>query len=186
MPIQAERSRASAKTAAGQDKTRSGRATLVTTFYADPEPARRAELVECLRRNAANEHIVEIHVFLEDGVAPELEHEKLRLVEHWRRVTYRDLFDFANEQLPRRRVAIANADIYFDETLGRLEGYDLAGRLLCLSRWNVTPEGIAYLFEHPASQDAWIFETPLRTFPCEFHLGVPGCDNRLAWRRTQL
>jgi len=32
------------------------------------------------------------------------------------------------------------------------------------------------------SQDAWVFEAPLRDFPCDFPLGVPGCDKFLAFQ----
>ena len=154
---------------------------LLTAYYPDPDAARRAEFVDCLARNASNEPINEIHVFLEDGTPPDIDDEKIRLVEHGRRATYADLFAYANAQLSGRRVAIANADIYFDGGLARLDAVDLPDTLLCVSRWDVEQDGSAHLFEHGESQDAWVFDTPIRQFPCDFRLGVPGCDNRLAW-----
>lgn len=166
---------------------------LLTGFYEDADPRRRGELLECLKRNVENERLDEVHVFAEGSLEasslrqayPLLADEKVRLVEHGRRVTYHDLFAYANRQLPGRRVVIANADIFFDQTLARLDGQNLADRLLCLSRWDVLPDGSVRFFEHPASQDAWVFQTPLREFPCAFHLGLPGCDNRLAWEAAQ-
>jgi hypothetical protein len=166
---------------------------LLTGFYEDADPARRGELLDCLRRNVENEHLDEIHLFAEGTlqvdrllkVYPLLADAKIRLIPKGRRVTYRDLFAHANNQPPGRRVIIANADIFFDETLGRLDGYDLSGKLLCLSRWDVWPDGSAHFFEHPASQDAWVFQTPVRDFFCDFNLGLPGCDNRLAWEAAQ-
>jgi hypothetical protein len=92
---------------------------LLTAYYADPDPARRDEFVDCLARNAANELIDVVHVLLEDGARPELADTKLHLVELGRRATYGDLFAYANAHLPGRRVAIANADIYFDASLAR-------------------------------------------------------------------
>lgn len=162
---------------------------LLTGFYVDADPGRTAELVEALRRNAANDRIEEIHVFCEErgdtgvlaGAYPPLASSKVRLVPHGRRVAYRDLFAHARARLPGRQVAIANADVWFDATLARLDGADLDRRLLCLSRWEPEPDGGARLFEHPFSQDAWIFRAPLPDFPCDFPLGVPACDNRLAW-----
>jgi hypothetical protein len=77
-------------------------------------------------------------------------------------------------------VIIANADIYFDHTLARLDGYDLRGRLLCLSRWDLQPDRSWRLFDYESSQDAWIFQTPVPDFNCNFYLGLLGCDNRLA------
>src|SRR5215471_10540054 len=139
---------------------------LLVGFYRDPNPARRSELRECLSRNTADPRLEEIHVFVEEAIAPgallaahpELDHPKLRLVHQGRRLTYRDAFDHANRALAGRRVALANADIYFDDSLGALDGYDLGGRLLCLSRWDVLTDGSLRFFEHPMSQDVWIFE----------------------------
>jgi hypothetical protein len=158
---------------------------LLLALYHDAAPARMGELVEVLRRNVANEHLAEVHVFLEDRLdaraIPELAHAKVRLVAHGRRVTYRDLLGYANRALAGRRVIVANNDIYFDATLARLDGYDLAGKMLCLSRWDVLPDGGIRIFDWSSSQDAWIFQPPLPDFPCDWHLGLPGCENRLAY-----
>jgi FkbM family methyltransferase len=162
---------------------------LLTGFYEDADPRRHGEFLECVRRNAANGRFDELHLFVEQpggierlrAAYPPLAGPKVRLIAHGRRVTYADLFAYASRHLAGRRVIVANADIYFDDTLAQLDGYDLAGRLLCLSRWDVQPDSSAKFFEQPASQDAWIFQAPLPAFPCDFHLGLPGCDNRLAW-----
>jgi hypothetical protein len=166
------------------------RMILLIGFYEDPAPPRMREFLTCLERNLANALIREVHAFVEEpGDSARfaaryavLRHPKLRLVEHGRRATYRDLFDHANRSLAAgQRGIIANADIYFDHTLARFDDVDLAGRLACLSRWDVLEDGSARLFEHPSSQDAWIFQAPVPPIACRFHLGVLGCDNRLAW-----
>jgi hypothetical protein len=155
---------------------------LLTGLYEDPDPNRRNELFECLKRNIENTCLEEIHLFAEDSVHfDRIQSPKIHVIAHGRRVTYHDLFSYANNRLPGRRVIIANADIFFDDSLTRLTPYDLSGRLLCLSRWDVQTDGSSSFFRQPASQDAWIFDTPIREFTCDFHLGVPGCDNRLAW-----
>src|SRR6201988_4751937 len=161
---------------------------LMLGSYNDPDPARHAELRECLRRNAENELIEEIYLFNEEASEPAdlesdplLTPDKIRLIPHGRRLTYRDFFDYSNRHLAGRRVIIANADIFFDHTLEYLQGHNLSGKLLCLSRWDVQPDGSINFFEHAASQDAWIFTAPIRQFRSEFQLGVPACDNRLAW-----
>jgi hypothetical protein len=165
---------------------------LLTSLYHEADANRRGELLDCLRRNLAAAELDEIHVFLEDGaIAAELKSHaefncaKIRLVQQQQRVTYRKLFDYANSYLTGQRVIVANADIFFDETLALLDGHDLAGELLCLSRWDVQADGSATLFEHPGSQDAWIFRAPIRPFACDFYLGLLGCDNRLAWEAQQ-
>jgi hypothetical protein len=167
---------------------------LLTGLYLDADAHRRAEFLECIRLNAKNCFIDQVVVFLECETDPklllssypELASTKVILISHRRRLTYKDLFSYANSQLTGRRVMIANADIYFDETLGRLDGYELAGKLLCLSRWDVQANGCSRFFDYPSSQDAWIFVTPLREFPCAFYLGVLGCDNRLAWEAARV
>jgi hypothetical protein len=180
MTYGASRSRATARRSA---------AVLLTSFYEDPDPGRHGEFLESLRRNLANELLVAVHVFLEDLLDPDrlrttysqFGDAKVCLVSHGRRATYEALFAYANRRLAGRRVIIANADIYFDRTLALLDGWELQDELLCLSRWDVRPDGSAALFEHTESQDAWIFDAPIREFTCDFHLGVLACDNRLAW-----
>jgi hypothetical protein len=166
---------------------------LLTVFYEDPDDRRRAEFLYCLRRNVANDLLAEIHLFVEEPrdlgrllmAYPLFADGKIHLIRHAQRATYRDLFIYANRCLAGRRVIIANADIYFDRSLTRLRGYDLSDELLCLSRWDVQADGSVSLFDHAESQDAWIFDAPIRTFSCDFHLGLPGCDNRLAWEAAR-
>lgn len=162
---------------------------LLTSFYRDPDGARHGELIECLCRNAANNAIDEIHLFVEEAVEPAqlraafplFANGKVRLIPHGRRVAFRALFAHANAQCAGCCAIIANADIYFDVSLRRLQDIDLSGQLLCLSRWDVQPDGTASLLDFAASQDAWIFQVPVRDFWCDFPLGIPGCENRLAW-----
>jgi len=163
--------------------------TLLVGLYIDASAERLREFLTCIERNAANRRIDAVHVFIEDAIDPaglitqypELASPNVRLVLHGRRVTYRDLFDYANRELPGRRVIIANTDIFFDETLSRLDDYSLIGRLLCLSRWDLQNDGSWRLYDFESSQDAWIFQAPVPDFACDFHLGLLGCDNRLAW-----
>lgn len=162
---------------------------LLVGLYVDASVARTEEFIECVRRNTSNEHIESITVFLEDSVSsadaqarfPALAHRKVRLVAHGQRLTYAQLFEYANRHFPGVGVIISNADIFFDETLALLEEEPLAGRMLCLSRWDETTDGTFRHFDNPASQDAWVFEPPVPQIAADFSLGKPGCDNRLAY-----
>ncbi|HLK88360.1 MAG TPA: hypothetical protein VKZ18_00620 [Polyangia bacterium] len=163
---------------------RPGGFALLIGLYRVPDAARREEIAECLRRNLANEHIDAVHVFLEESFEvtelATLNHPKVLVVPHLKRATYRQLFDHAGRHLSGRRTIIANNDIYFDHTLGYLAPRELSRALVCLTRWDVHPDGSSVFFEHSGSQDAWIFRAPLVTFPSDWYLGLPGCDNRLA------
>lgn len=159
---------------------------LLVGHYRDPAPTRAAELAECLRRNLENPHIRAIHLLAEGPPgAIELADPKITVFPHGRRITYRDLFDHANSHLAGETVLIANADIFFDETLTRVLDHSLADSMLCLSRWDEQPSGPPVHFARPDSQDAWIFRAPIRPFPCDFHLGILGCDNRLAFEAAR-
>jgi hypothetical protein len=162
---------------------------LLVGLYIDASAARTAEFIECVRRNASNEQIDQLTVFLEDSLSlvdarsrfPTLAHPKVQLIAHGRRLTYADLFEHANRYLNGAGVIIANGDIFFDETLALLEEEVLAGRMLCLSRWDQAADGTFRHFDRPESQDAWIFEPPVPPIGADFCLGKPGCDNRLAY-----
>lgn len=148
---------------------------LITPAYPEPHDARRAELREALARNIQSRLFTKIIVaaegnpqYLPAGVA----------VVNTGRPTYRDLFELA----PPGPVVVANSDIFFDATLKKLAGYDLRNKLLCISRREVDRFGRLGKLHNPyRSQDAWIFNAPLKPFPCGFPLGVMGCDQRLAY-----
>lgn len=154
---------------------------LLTSCYRETAPARVSEYRECLQRNLDCAHISVVHLLREAGApSPVPEHSKLRCVMHRRRATFQDYFDYANRLPIGTRVIVANADIFFDESLGELNGYSLKERFLCLSRWDLRPRGGSVLFENCWSQDAWIFQTPISIAKCDFPLGIVGCDNRIA------
>jgi hypothetical protein len=98
---------------------------------------------------------------------------------------YSDLFAYANDTLAGCTVIIANADIFFDDSLALIDNISLSGRMLCLCRWDENSDGLPAHFDRPDSQDAWIFEAPLPRIEAEFHLGVPGCDSRLAFEASK-
>jgi glycosyl transferase family 2 len=162
---------------------------VVSGLYRDADDTRFGELLDCIRRNSLNPSVAEVHVLLEEPIGvpeavslyPSLGLAKVRPVAFGRRLKYQDLFGYANANLAGRTVAMVNADIFFDQTITRLDDYALDGRLLCLSRWDVEADESARFFEHASSQDAWIFSAPIRPFDCNFPMGVPGCDNRLAF-----
>ena len=160
---------------------------LLLGHYRDPNPARAAELMECLRRNRENPHIHAIHL-LAEGPPEEVDtggDPKITVFPHGRRVTYRALFDHASQRLGGETIIVANADIFFDETLARVLDHSLVDSMLCLSRWDEQPAGPPVHFARPDSQDAWIFRAPIRPFSCDFHLGILGCDNRLAFEAAR-
>jgi hypothetical protein len=164
--------------------------------YHDPVPAREEELREALRRNCECRAIDSIRVFVEDEWeafertvrhAPEYHHEKVQMVETGIRMTYRAYFEYA-DRAPGDLCVIANSDIAFDETLAAIKGIDWKDTLVCLSRTEPDgspPEWMPGQHWADNSQDAWMFRSPIKPFPCDWKLGTEGCDNVLAYEATR-
>lgn len=154
--------------------------TLYTSYYKDKSPVRQAELDYCWERNINNPLIDRVMVFAEDD--PSVTNSKVFIVGH-ERPTYQNKFNAINQlcQNALEISIIANTDIYFDETLSELPAQMSGSKCIALSRWDIKPEG-PVLHNEKFSQDAWIFQGKVKPVKyAAFHLGVPGCDNRIAW-----
>lgn len=68
-----------------------------------------------------------------------------------------------------------------------LHDYDLSGKFLALTRWNVRSSGLIELHGCDDSQDAWIFEAPLPKMSNahKIFIGVVRCDNCIAYTAAQ-
>lgn len=151
---------------------------LIQQRYVSSDPARQAELE---RARAINERCPVLARTVDvDGAA--------------RRWTFADLCELAAREYPGQVCVIANSDISFDESLAAVEpllSTPLA--LVALTRWDddtaPSMEGrvdpVTWRF-YSQSQDAWIFRAgALPEFRADFHLGVPRCENRLAFEAAR-
>ena len=95
-------------------------------YYKSGRADRQRELDLCLAQNVGNPYLARIHLLLEDIEAdprPELPAswaEKLTIVVVGRRPTFADAFRYAGQYLAGQICILANADIFFDQTLARL------------------------------------------------------------------
>jgi hypothetical protein len=158
-----------------------GSLTLIVGRYLEPVAARRAEIGSALRANLANPAFDRVIVVIEDEATARTErfdHPRAEPVYLGHRLTYQRAFAVAREpQWGRGAFILANSDIEFDHTV-ELAKTVPKGALWCVTR----TEGNGEMPWDPAhSQDAWIFRTPIRRFSSNFALGVPGCDNRIAF-----
>lgn len=172
--------------------------TLITSLYNESEQERVDEYLICLEKNLAHPLIDRLEVFYDvskdDPVASNnqiLQYlQSKQVVIHYinRRPTYQDCFDLANTQYVGKKIIIANADIYFNETLDLLISYDFSNTFLALTRWNILPDGSLEIYMWPhnkqaiGSQDAWFFTAPIIPFDdAAISIGVPHCDGRIAY-----
>jgi len=157
---------------------------LFTSYYEDKKLERQIELNHCLARNIENVHIQEIWLICEDGKRPPNADPfgKIKFIDLNRRPTYQDFFQLINDvSSPVDIALLANTDIYFDHTLADLPAHMNGNKCIALSRWDVKPEG-AVLHNCAGSQDTWIFQGKVKKVKyASFNLGIPGCDNRIAW-----
>lgn len=97
------------------------------------------------------------------------------------RPTMRELFTMC---IPGHINLIANADIYFDaQGLRHIKEFYSEGNdhvVMCLSRWDVLPDGSAKHWDHADSADVWIVKGGPHEVPTEYPLGLAGVDNRVA------
>lgn len=151
---------------------------LIQQHYVSPDPARQAELERAAEHNRR---------------CPLFEH--IELVEGGsRRWTFADLFRLAADRFSGHVCVIANSDISFDASLEAAGTFvEQPATLLALTRWD---DDIAPSMEgridtatwrfFSQSQDAWIFRAgSLPAFNAEFQLGIPRCENRLAFEAAR-
>ena len=163
---------------------------LLTNLYDSRNEERNQELTTCLRKNEESGCFSEIYRFMEfEGARgwaddiPWLCHKTVYIPTK-KRMTFKAYFEFANSMLPAgSHVCIANADIWFDQTLSLIQDRHLDNAFLCLSRWDEQSGGKPPIFDRDAvvAQDAWIFRTPLPMpeLDTEFTQGCVKCDNVL-------
>ncbi len=168
---------------------------LIINLYNEAHEERISEYLECLNRNFDHPQIDKIHVFYDTTkdetkdhiILDTLKSKNLEITFIEGRISFKKIFDFANTNYQGWRVVLANADIYFDETLQLAKEVNLFNSILALTRWNIQDDGTLkpYLFNgQPAvlSQDVWIFDTPIKNFDhLDIKLGTAFCDGYIAY-----
>lgn len=167
-----------------------------------PSSGRRwRELCAALRRNAECPFVDKVHVLLESTAAadawakwPAELRSKIVASDCGERLTYRRAKDYMAGLPEGDFAALANTDIFFDESIRELWSMNLTGKCLALLRYEAS---LAYAEKEdgaaePAifgprddSQDCWIFRiADLKAAadwgPLTFTLGQAGCDNAFA------
>ena len=97
------------------------------------------------------------------------------------RPTFEELFSLCRPDVIN---VIANSDIYFDHTLADHAHTLDTDEVWALSRWD--DHGTTLLpYHRPDSQDAWVVHGGPHTVTAPYPMGVPGCDNALAYDLVQ-
>lgn len=161
---------------------------LIVQYYRATTPERQVEIDTCLRENLLNNHITAVHLLTEKqfDLTGFPNAEKAQQTVIGERLTYELAFRHANDCPEPVIWLLANADIYFDDTLRFLINADLTNTVYALTRHDIQRDGRIRLVtdEHAhGCQDAWVFTAsiPLKRLFTSFYLGIPGCDNRIVY-----
>jgi hypothetical protein len=161
---------------------------LIVQYYRCSTAERQEEINTCLRMNLLNPCISELHLLTEEvfDFATYPNNEKIHQINIHSRLTFEHAFAYANKGPVSATWILSNADIYFDGSLIHLNGAKLDDTVFALTRHDIQKDGtwkiVDPAFAH-GCQDAWIFKTPLPLdiLFAKFYLGIPGCDNRIAY-----
>jgi hypothetical protein len=153
---------------------------LFTTYFTHPKIDRHKEIEHVLQQNINNPIIDGIYL-LNESDSPQNSKITTRSVS--KRPTFRQFFDWANEiTKPDDLSVICNSDIFFD-TIGLIQLMDWMCKddAIALTRWELSPDGMARFNNDGCCQDTWAFCGPIKPIDCDFPMGYRGCDNKLAY-----
>jgi hypothetical protein len=164
---------------------------LITTYYIPNNNERMSEINFCLQKNVDNEYIKKIILlnnqtynlnFINDPfkkinqiVISELEEYKLK---------YSDAIKYINTHFNDEICILVNSDIYFNETLSKINKNNISNKMFSLLRYDLKDNNNIEIFKNwdiprNDSQDSWIFISPLKVDInlIDFEFGTLGCDN---------
>jgi hypothetical protein len=176
---------------------------LITSYYIPSNQERLNEINFSLQKNVDNEQIKKI-VLLNNNIF-DLAHindpyNKITQIIISNNFNYRPKFSHfirhINENYKNEICIIANSDIYFNDTLNKINISNITNKVLSLLRYDLKKDNTIEIFRkfdthkkdirygHPRddAQDSWIFLSPLNIPYDSINLmfGTPGCDNMFA------
>ena len=168
---------------------------LITTYYKSINIARNKEIDKCLLKNIENKYIKKIYLLnneiydLHDLCkSNKIIQVKISNDDNYNyRLKYCDAVKFINDNLKGNICILANSDIYFDETLFKINRKIIHNNFFALLRYDEDNDGNKKIFTRHGqprddSQDCWIFQSPLNVNlkKIDFSFGTPGCDSIFA------
>jgi hypothetical protein len=172
---------------------------LIIQTYNEKNKERLNEYIFCIEMNIKNNNIEKIYNLIEDDnldYLPEYiqKSEKIKIVNIKKRLTFKDIFDFCNnnDELKGKICCFSNLDIYLtdDWNLKKLNHILNDNIILAQSRHEynngtiIMDEEFSKIF-HSHTQDAWLFLAPVnisKDIDTDFLTGLLGCDNAIAHR----
>jgi hypothetical protein len=146
---------------------------LITQFWNFENPKRKEEIYECLLNNAKNRYINKIYVFSENNSYMKFHHNKIVPLKADHRLTYFEMFKTVNQSFRNQICIVANADVYFDESIVKANHIDYKNKIVALSSYDSVTKQL-----EDFSIDSWILKST--TIPySEYRIGESHDDLRL-------
>jgi len=179
------------------DEPTESKIDLYLQFFIHSNEERNNEIKTCLKMNVINPYINKIFLLNERIYTPEemgVDNSKIIQIPLGTRLKYSDIFNWVNIRMNLVEtpgyIIIANADIFFDETLENLLKSDMNQKPTIMAQlrydYDGTASGIKIFGPRPDSQDCWIYHSKYNNLLLNkkifnFELGMPGCDNSILY-----
>jgi len=167
---------------------------LISTYYIPNNNERMKEINLCLQKNVDNEFIKKIILlnnqiynidFINDPFK-KINQIKISDSEEYK-LKYSDAIKYININCNDEICILVNSDIYFNETLSKINRFNISNKMFSLLRYDLKNNNNIEIFKNWGiprndSQDSWIFVSPLNvdTNLIDFEFGTLGCDNIFA------
>lgn len=168
---------------------------LIQQFFIHSNSERYKEIKETLSYNTYNKYIDKIILLNERIYSSEelgVSSDKIKQVNIKKRLTYKDVFDYAETLGDNKYIILSNSDIFFDATIKRIKisGLTTNKKLFSLLRYEYKPgtslKNCKLFGPRPDSQDSWIWHSKWKipkdiSKVLNIELGKAGCDNKIIY-----
>lgn len=166
---------------------------LVTTYYKPENSNRSLEIDKCLFKNYNNKYIHKIYLlndFIYDLPFEDKKNKIKQIIVDFKsakKLKYSESIRFINNELKDNIIILSNSDIYFDNSLSKINNFNITNNFFALLRYDEDIKGNKHIFKNydiprNDSQDCWIFRSPLNVDlnKLDFTFGTLGCDSIFA------
>lgn len=164
---------------------------LISSYYISENEKRNDEIKKCLEKNYENNYISKIYL-LNDMIydlsfVKDLNKKIIQVIiseENNYKLKFSDSIKYINDNLEGEICILSNSDIYFDNTLSKINDSNISNIFFALLRYDEDENGKKNIFKNfdtprNNSQDSWIFKSPLNIDfnKIDFSFGTLGCDS---------
>lgn len=167
---------------------------IFTEYYVSSNQERQKEIQNTIISNLSFDFVDNYYLFVENDYNDNLrqfvsnlkDKNKVNVVEVNERCTYQFIIDFSNNETEEDTInLLVNNDIMFTDKVELVKNIS-HDEFYCLARWEKTvSDRIRIHGEFGGdSQDVWVWRGKCRIGDADFRMGVPGCDNVIAFKAS--